>query len=539
MLGQMQVALMQSPCMTEALVQQYRQALLQLCRPYGWAAMVDALNDLINAWVDLYAAGLSLDSMETVLKPIKVPQWFSRTRTLGFRRFLCQLFAESAASHDHAAIEYTKSHHQLSGLPNGYSLTKQLTPLLFSTEDQVGLILVNFKLTPIMAKSQGHPPHKLAIEVIKRLQQSLAEGQSLFHLEAYEFAVLVPLTGAIGELDAVSAKLRRPFERSVHADQQLFCASPVMGGVMRHFTHRKVEDMLSQARLALEEAQHTCQPFLLHTETMTSQTVADQRLRQEVLDAFKENRFSLYLQPVVDAQTGRCLSAEALLRCYSQDGALIPSPFVIEVMYQQGLGNMFIRWLSNSVCKIASMLKQQNSHPIYFSMNLHADDLINPELPYLFARALDRWNVEGPSLMLEFQVSSLQVNEVVASATLLALHALGCRIALDDFATGDPGISHLRDLPIEVVKIGQDFISHLAESPEDKAIVQGLVTVAHGLGKLVVAEGVADADCLAIIRASQCDQVQGYYFSKPLPVDAFLPWLNTHGLGQSWAQTAA
>lgn len=516
---------LQEPVATEALTQPYQQALMQLGQPHDWESLADAINDLAIAWVDLYAAGIPIDSVETLLRAIIVPQWFSQSKTHAFQRFLAQLLVTAAAKYDHTALKYAERHHQHSGLPNGHLLMEQIQQMLVFSQVEFGLLLISFKLTSTVMDGHRHRMPELTLEIINRLQQSLSKDHTLFHLDAYEFAVLAPQLDHEVKLDLLSAKLRRPFELTVNVNQQLFSVSPVIGGVCRQPSHKKAEEVLAQARLALTHADNTYQSFAAYSHDLSKSAETDAQLRRNVLDAFENDRMELYLQPIVDTYTGQCMGAEALLRCRKVNGELIPPPFVIEVLYQQGFGNMFIRWLINTSCRLASTIKQKIDRHIFLSINLTAEDLINHELPYLLAQALKLWNVEASIFTLEITENGLLVDEDIAGEVMRELTALGCRMALDDFGTGYSSMSRLRNLPIELVKIDQSFVRNVAHSTQDKAIVEGIITMAHGLGKKVVAEGVEDADCLAILQSLVCEKIQGYYFSRPLPFEQFLEWI--------------
>ncbi|MGP1715866.1 MAG: EAL domain-containing protein [Methylophilus sp.] len=524
-LTQIKTHLMTEPQANAALVEQYLHALAQLGQRHDFYAFTEALNDLAVIWIDLYAEGVSITSVETLLSALCVPQWFSTSKTRALKHCLSHLLIESAARYDHTALEFARRHHQHSHLPNGRLLVEQLQQLLIFSQTEAGLLLISFKLSSTMLDGHRHRMPEVAVEIIKRLQQNLPKDHTLFHLDSYEFAVLSPQLDHTVKLDLLSAKLRRPFEFTVNAKQQLFSVSPVIGGVCRDATHKKADDMLAQARLALEHADSTYQPFATYSEALSEHADANAQLRQDVLDAFENDRMALYLQPIVDTLSGQCMGAEALLRCRKANGEFIPPPVVIEVLYQQGLGNMFIRWLINTSCRLASTIKQKTRQPIFLSINLTADDLINRELPYLLAQALKLWGVEASIFTLEITENGLLVDEQTAVEIMREFTSMGCRMALDDFGTGYSSMSRLRNLPIDLVKIDQSFVRNVAHSAQDRAIVQGIITMAHGLGKKVVAEGVEDADCRAIIQSLQCEKIQGYYFSRPLPFEQFLAWV--------------
>ncbi|HSI45370.1 MAG TPA: hypothetical protein VK950_04280, partial [Methylophilus sp.] len=172
-LTQMQTQLMSEPQVTAVLVQQYLNAVMQLGHPHDWETLANAINDLTAIWVDMYAENVPIASVDTLLSAIIVPQWFSQSKTLAFQRCLSHVFIASAARYDHTALEFARRHHQYSHLPNGRMLVEQLQQLLIFSQAEAGLLLISFKLSSTMLDGHRHRMPEVAVEIIKRLQQSL------------------------------------------------------------------------------------------------------------------------------------------------------------------------------------------------------------------------------------------------------------------------------------------------------------------------------------------------------------------------------
>lgn len=487
------------------------------------ASIETALDLLLQGWMSLYAAGVTQEAIPALVSPLRFRRWWQgKTRTL--QQCLSFWLVAATAQADRHALQYAKRHHQISGLPNAQSLTEHLQQALLFSAQPVGFLLIHFQCSSTLAATHHQRLPALMTEIIARLQQQLPPGHALYHLEGDAFAVLSPQLDHPSKLDLLSAKLRRPFELTVFVQQQPYAVRPVMGGVCRQAEHQQATHMLDHARLALEHAQTHQMQFSRYSDLLTNQASATAQLRHDVIEAFENDRLGLYFQPIVHAETGVCQGAEALLRCRNALGEWLPPPFVVEVLYQQGLGHLFIRWLINTACRQASVLTQTLTQPFFLSINLTAEDLMNQELPHLLAQSLKLWGVEGSCFTLEVTENGLLMDDDTASQILQAFTALGCRIALDDFGTGYSSMARLRNLPIDLVKIDQSFVRNLAHSPQDKAIVQGIVTMAHGLGKKVVVEGVEDAASLAHVQALHCEKIQGFYYSRPLPFEQFVSW---------------
>ena len=168
-----------------------------------------------------------------------------------------------------------------------------------------------------------------------------------------------------------------------------------------------------------------------------------------------------------------------------------------------------------------------NSHQRRFSfnINLSSNDLLDEDLPELLTQSIALWNAPAQNIVIEITETDLLVNEEKVMKVLDEIVNLGFRIALDDFGTGYSSMARLRNMPVHLIKIDQSFVRHLAESKEDKAIVQSILKLSHSLGKEVIAEGVEDEASMHILRDMQCDKIQGYYYAKPMPFEDFMTWL--------------
>lgn len=145
-------------------------------------------------------------------------------------------------------------------------------------------------------------------------------------------------------------------------------------------------------------------------------------------------------------------------------------------------------------------------------------------MPFLIAQSLDLWQLNPNNIVLEVIESGFLTDEEFANHTLTQLISLGCKIALDDFGTGYSSMLRLRDMPVHLVKIDQSFIRNVAESDQDAAIVRAIISLCGTFGKEVIAEGIENEACLEVLTKMQCQKLQGYFYSKPLPQAAFTQW---------------
>jgi EAL domain-containing protein (putative c-di-GMP-specific phosphodiesterase class I) len=161
---------------------------------------------------------------------------------------------------------------------------------------------------------------------------------------------------------------------------------------------------------------------------------------------------------------------------------------------------------------------------------LRPEDLYDIELPSLFSNALSLWKLDPQNIILEITENGILEQNEQTNAIINALSDLGFKFALDDFGTGFSSLTRLQTLPIDIIKIDQSFVKNISASKADYQIVQSIATLAKGLGKQALAEGVENDEALSLINQLKVDKCQGYYFSKPLDYDSFITWVQANRL---------
>ena len=247
-------------------------------------------------------------------------------------------------------------------------------------------------------------------------------------------------------------------------------------------------------------------------------------IESKILEAFNSNNLTLAFQPIVDIKRSKCVGAEVLLRWSGKFGYNIAPSLTIEVLNNAGKGNLFTRWLINSTCRYAHELIEEKKLDIYLTVNLRAEDLYDIELPSLFSNALSLWKLDPKHVVLEITENGILEQNDSTNTVINALSDLGFKFALDDFGTGFSSLTRLRTLPIDLIKIDQSFVKDIDNSEEDYKIVESIALLAQSLGKEVLAEGVENEACLALIAKLNIVKCQGYHFSKPMTYEDFISW---------------
>lgn len=275
-------------------------------------------------------------------------------------------------------------------------------------------------------------------------------------------------------------------------------------------------DLLKQHSLMLE------QQLLKHTSPSAQMNVHDlarQDLEYALRAAVERNEFALHYQPKVELASGEVCALEALLR-WDRPGYGPVSPAVfVPVLEDLGLIVPVGRWVIERVCQQIATWQLNGIGAVEVSVNVSGHQVIEGNLIADIERILATTGVEAHWLEVELTESSLMENTEHTIASLQRLRTLGVKISIDDFGTGYSSLAYLRRFPIDTLKIDIAFIREVTTNPQDAAITRTIIELAHSLNLRVVAEGVETQAQLTFLKEAGCDQIQGYLFSRPLPVE--------------------
>jgi EAL domain-containing protein (putative c-di-GMP-specific phosphodiesterase class I) len=252
------------------------------------------------------------------------------------------------------------------------------------------------------------------------------------------------------------------------------------------------------------------------TAQMNIDALARSDIERALRKAVKNQEFVLHYQPKVDLKTGRVSGLECLLRWQRPGhGLLLPSEFM-QVLEETGLVVPVGSWVIATVCKQIADWQRTIVGPRQVSVNLSARQLVDGDLDGDVGQALADAGISGELLELELTEGSLMANTELTIERLKSLKRRGLKVSIDDFGTGYSSLAYLRRFPVDKLKIDIAFVRNITTIPDDAAIVLAIIEMAHTLKLEVIAEGVETLEQLAYLRLHGCDQIQGYYFSRPL-----------------------
>ena len=517
------------------------QTFSQWPKQLSWPQFNFYINRLLTSWLDDYKSPAIFDSVLMLARCFKICTPASRAQPdpslhFRFQSLLIHLLARVTNQFDQYRFLYSQNIDLETDLPNQYLMLNMLKQRLDSNHENnknFGLIILNLNIN-LQEQSQidtAYTTHNLtAIETIKR---HLSESTTLFQLSSAELAILVDNLKVHSQLNFIASQLMSAFEFPLPIEGSTIILKPYFGCASTFKTSKNAISLVHCARLALDQGMRKNHQIEVYDPRWSLSFHNTPRLEEAVIKALQNNELEVYLQPIVSLcdypdVKERCNGAELLLRWNNKDWPTISPEQLIDIIYKKGFGKIFIRWLINSACQLNAKLKSRYQRDISLTINLCAADLLDTDLDELISQSILLWEVPAENFVVEITESDFLVDEEKASLIIEKIVVLGCKLALDDFGTGYSSMTRLRNMPIDLIKIDQSFVSNIVTSNQDREIVQSIIQLAHKLGKEIVAEGVDDIETLTTLKEMKCEKIQGYYYSKPLSFSEFCNWIK-HG----------
>jgi diguanylate cyclase (GGDEF)-like protein/PAS domain S-box-containing protein len=362
------------------------------------------------------------------------------------------------------------------------------------------------------------------------LRSAMGERAYLARLGGDEFVVLLHPDGAAGMTAEGNARqaaqqVLDALQRPLFVQQREFTLGASVGVVMLPGEDESGMDAVRHADMALYRAKRLGRGNIQFYTPELQEVVADRlRIEEGLRRAIPNNEFQIHFQPQVDA-AGQVVGAEALLRwIHPEMNAVSPAVF-IPIAEEAGLIYGIGQWVLDHVCeRLSAWRRSGQERPEYVAVNVSAWQFTRPDFVEQVRQTIDRYRVEPGTVLLELTESSLLYDLRDAVDKLRQLRALGLKVGLDDFGTGYSSLAHLRDLPLDQIKIDRSFIAELTPTMEHP-LVESMVAIGRHMKLAVVAEGVETETQMAMLRRFGCHGYQGYLVSYPLAEPQFLEWL--------------
>jgi diguanylate cyclase (GGDEF)-like protein/PAS domain S-box-containing protein len=467
------------------------------------------------------------------------PQWLSivtirneQGKTIHYLGVFADLSEKKQAE---ANLHHVSNYDALTQLPNRHLLEDHLFQALAEASINNALVAVLYlDLDRFKAINDtfGHAfGDKLLLAVAERLASNIRGGDTIARFSGDEFAVVLTDVGSQENAALVARKILNALAISFDLDENEVFITPSIGIAFYPLDAANKDDLIRNADTAMSHAKaQGGNGYRFYGAEMNA--IVSQRLSLEtsLRHALERKEFLLHYQPQVNLRSGKIIGMEALLRWQHPERGLVSPAEFIPVLEETGLIVPVGEWVLRTACAQNRAWLDAGLPPMRMAVNLSAHQFRQSSLTDVVCQALEDSGLEPELLELEVTESVMIQDLQTTLTTLSQLHLIGIQISIDDFGTGYSSLSYLKRLPISKIKIDQSFVHDICVDPDDAAIADAVISLGHSLKMQVIAEGVETVEQLDYLRAHGCDEFQGYYFSRPLPAEAFAELVKKAGL---------
>ncbi|MBI5462049.1 MAG: EAL domain-containing protein [Gammaproteobacteria bacterium] len=419
-------------------------------------------------------------------------------------------------------LHYLAHHDTLTGLPNRVLFTDRLRHATIEADRRerlVGVAFIDLDRFKTINDSLGPAIGDFWLKAVaERLVRCVREVDTVARLAGDEFTLILADMGHIDHAARVSQKILDSFAYPFRIAGHELYTSASLGMTLYPLDDHDIEGLLRNADTAMYRAKERGgDAYEFFSTDMTSNAQARLALENALRGALEREEFELHYQPVVDLASGHMRGVEALVRWRHPERGLVPPGEFIPVAEETGLIVPLGEWVLRTACRQCRNCGPAGTLPLRLAVNVSPRQFERGQLIKIVTKVLDDTGFDPRYLDLEITETLLMQNAETAIAAMHQLGMLGVQFSVDDFGTGYSSLSYLKHLPIGRVKIDKSFVDDIPTDPNDAAIVTAIISMARSLGLKVIAEGVETAAQIGFLREQNCDAIQGYYFSRPVP----------------------
>ncbi len=425
-------------------------------------------------------------------------------------------------------LNYLAHHDPLTHLPNRLLFKdrlQQAISLAHRNKQLVALLFLDLDRFKIINDTLGHVVgDKLLQLVAKRLLKGLREVDTVARLGGDEFTVILSDIEDTSDISLVAQKILDNLSEIYKVDNYEFFLNASIGIARYPLDGEDWETLFKHADIAMYEAKaRGGDTYQFYAKSLTDVSIIQLKLETRLRKALEREEFVLYYQPQVDIDTGLLTGVEVLTYWQQEDELISPSIF-IPLAEETGLIVPFGEWVLHNACTQNKAWQDEGLEAVPIAVNLSARQFQQSNLLKLIDQTLIDTGLSSNFLELELTESML-VHVDRATSLLHSLKEIGIKISIDDFGTGYSSLNYLKRFPIDTLKIDQSFIRDVVADQDDAAITKAIIAMGHSLRLDVIAEGVETKEQLAFLRKHQCNKVQGYFYSRPVPSESVTRFL--------------
>ncbi|ERS86451.1 diguanylate cyclase [Marinobacter sp. EVN1] len=368
---------------------------------------------------------------------------------------------------------------------------------------------------------------QLMLRLAERLRQTLRRVDSLMRIGGDELAIIVEKVEDSLDIAQIIRKVVSALDEPVMVDGQNVVVSASLGVATYPEAGDSPEELLRRANRAMFEAKRDPgTSYRFYDRQLHISAGYQLRLEADLRNALRGKELELYYQPRIDLATEEVRGVECLLRWNHPERGLVGPDEFIPVAERSGLIVPIGYWVIEQACKRLQESTELGFPGLVFAVNLSFRQFHDRKMTETIFRIIFNANVDTSLLELELTESAMMHDPEYAQRCLRELNQLGISFALDDFGTGFSSLSNLQHLPISLVKIDKSFVQELGQSADAEHIIRAIISLAHSLQISVVAEGVETEGQLEFLRQQHCDEIQGYYYARPMPWNDLVQFMN-------------
>jgi diguanylate cyclase (GGDEF)-like protein/PAS domain S-box-containing protein len=418
-------------------------------------------------------------------------------------------------------VQFLAYYDELTRLPNRTLLQDRLATALAGArrrKDRVALLFLDLDRFKVVNDSLGHSCGDLLLQdVAERLKRWARQQDTVARLGGDEFLLVLTTVKEVSDAAVAAQRLMDVMAAEFFVQGHSFRISCSLGISIFPEHGTDVETLMKNADAAMYCAKDNGRNnFRFFTEEMNAQVVERLTLESSLRGALDKKELFLMYQPQMNIATGGITGLEALLRWQHPELGLVPPDKFIRVAENSGLIMPIGEWVLRTACFQSRKWQDEGLPAVSVAVNVSAVQFRQEGFCDLVRRVLRETDLAPKYLELEITESLLLSNADVMFSVFRELKGMGLRLAIDDFGTGYSSLSYLKQFPVSKLKIDRSFIRDVAVNPDDAAITNAIISMARSLNLKVIAEGVENEAQMSFLRAHHCDEIQGYYFSKPL-----------------------
>ncbi|MBI3902693.1 MAG: EAL domain-containing protein [Nitrosomonadales bacterium] len=430
-------------------------------------------------------------------------------------------------------IIHVAQHDFLTGLPNRMLLQDRLEQAIRHAEREklkVAVLFFDLDRFKSINDTLGHLiGDKLLREVAARISGASRASDTVCRQGGDEFVIVLPELVSADDVPSIAIKLLRAVAGSYSIEELEVEVTTSIGISLYPEDGADGDTLLKHADTAMYHAKECGRNnFQFFTRNMTTRAMERSATEMKLHHALERNEFLLHYQPQVDRASGDIIGVEALLRWNNPGAGMIMPGQFIPIAEESGMIVPIGEWVLREACRQNMAWRKLGLPPITVAVNLSAVQFRQKNLGEVILNALYESGLPPSGLELEITESAVIRDSEAAILLLYELKDLGVKLAMDDFGTGYSSLGYLKLLPIDKLKIDQSFVRDMMEDQADAALVSTIINMARNLNLKPMAEGVETSAQLDMLAQYGCDEIQGYYFSKPVPPDEFVAFFRRH-----------